>query len=149
MPSPPALDLSVDEETDLRRTVQDILTFRDWLFANPEQRELVDQIYWDTCECNANLQANLRGLREADVRIVGSPATLLDLRVTDFDDPTGTARAEVIWQIERSTMIDTSGEIVEEQSNDPVRGIWLLRTEGEEIWKVEFAGGVFEQGSRT
>lgn len=84
--APPEVDLTAESDADFERVVTEILGFRDWLFAHPDQTFRIDTIYDEDCPCGEHLQEQLELIAGRDERVISdAPTDVVSVEVVSHD----------------------------------------------------------------
>lgn len=118
--APPEVDLTA-EDGDYRRVVEEILRFREWLFAHPHRQDLVSVIYNEDCLCHDGLVRQLQAYVEHE-RHVEATTELFEFEI--LEETQLSFRALVSWRAEGDVF--EAGQSVESGSGQAVNEEWFL-----------------------
>jgi hypothetical protein len=84
--APPEVDLTAESDADFERVVTEILGFRDWLFAHPDQTFRIDTIYDEDCPCGKHLQEQMQLIADRRERVISDALTdVVSVEVVSHD----------------------------------------------------------------
>ena len=119
--SPPEVDLTA-EDGDYQRVVEEILRFREWLFAHPHRQDLISVIYNQDCPCVATLTTRLDEYVDSGVH-AEVDFELGKFELLERDELT--ARIRVTFR-GTGRVLDHSGTVLDEGTSPEISEEWLL-----------------------